>query len=178
MKSFKSAFSVTGLVLAIGASMAAGDAMAAAQTRVFFANATSYCQTSLPTFDGNVRKRPLAVQNEGTTNAFVTCSFLMQTGGTTASTPTRVDVWAQNQTAAAQDLTCTMVTGFATGTNQFVTKTVTLAANGVQNVLSWVPANFTGGVFPDGDPLSISCNLLPGVGINDSYVTFPEDVGT
>ncbi len=78
MNRINSVFSATALVLAIGASFASFDAQAVTQNRRFQANATSYCQAALPAFEGAIRKRPLAVQNEGTTNAFVTCSFTME----------------------------------------------------------------------------------------------------
>src|SRR5690606_34316104 len=32
------------------------------------------CAAALPAFEGLVRKRPRAIQNEGSTNAFVTCA--------------------------------------------------------------------------------------------------------
>lgn len=173
MNRINSVFTATGLVLAIGASLAAGDAQAVTASRILSANATSYCQTSLPVFDGQIRKRPLAVQNEGTSNAFVTCSFTRHWNSNAA---TGIQMFAQNNTSAAQSLTCTMVTGFSTGANQFVPKTVSLPAGGAQVSMSWLPADFSGGIFPD-TQYSLSCNLLPGEGLNDSYVDFVEDVG-
>ena len=48
---------------------------AAAQTTAPTAAAVDRCQPALPTFDGSIRKRPKAVQNEGTSIAFITCGF-------------------------------------------------------------------------------------------------------
>ena len=36
-----------------------------------WSNAVDTCQGSLPSFEGALRKRPLAIVNEGTSNAFV-----------------------------------------------------------------------------------------------------------
>jgi hypothetical protein len=169
-----SVFTATGLLLAFGASLAASDAQAVDAPRILSANATSYCQTALPVFDGQIRKRPLAVQNEGTSNAFVTCSFNRHWNSNAA---TEIDMYAQNNASVAQSLTCTLVAGIATGTsNQYVSKTVSLPAGGAQVIMTWLPADFSGGVFPD-TQYSMSCNLLPGVGLNDSYVSFVEFVG-
>lgn len=173
MKGFNSVSSVAGLVVSMAASIAASDANAVTSFRELSANATSYCQTALPTFDGQVRKRPLAVQNEGTSNAFITCSFTRHFNSAAA---TSITVYAQNNSAAAKDLTCTLVTGHATESNQFVAKTVNLLPGGAQKFMQWLPVDFNGGSFPDSQ-YSMTCNLLPGVGLNDSYLDFDEDVG-
>ncbi|MEP6632702.1 MAG: hypothetical protein ABJA62_00680 [Luteimonas sp.] len=173
MKSFNSVLSVSGLVVAVAASLSLGDAHAATSFRELSGNATSYCQTALPIFDGQVRKRPLAVQNEGTSNAFITCSFTRHFNAVAA---TAITMYSQNNSAAAKDLTCTLVTGHAGGPTQFVAKTVTLPADGTQKFMRWLAADFTGGTFPD-EQYSMTCNLLPGVGLNDSYLSFDEDVG-
>jgi hypothetical protein len=164
------------LALAMAAVMPAGDAGAMTKTRFYYANPTSYCQTALPVFDGNVRKRPLAVQNEGTTGAFITCSFTAQSTGLDS-----VVVLASNDGAAAATLTCTGVTsvqgGSDGGPSEYVSKTVTIAASGVAGLI-WLPDDFgMGSTIPGGGYFSVSCNLPPGVGINDSYVQFQEEVG-
>jgi len=165
--------SATGLVLVIGASLAAGDVQAVTVTRVWSANPSSYCQAALPVFEGAIRKRPLAVQNEGSTNAFITCSM---TRNYQTSSVTRFQMYAQTLSGAVTNLSCTFVAGYATGAIQSVVKTVALPANGSQGSLTWEAADFTGGVFPD-TQYNLSCNLLPGVGLNDSYLAFQEDVG-
>lgn len=151
--------------------LAAGQAGAVTQTRTFAGGPTNYCQTALPVFDGNVRKRPLAVQNEGTSNAFVTCSFNSQ------YRITSVQVYFYNS-GTTGTLNCTGVSGYNTGPNQFIPKSVSLTGGGPQGLLAWNAADFTGAPaeFPSGH-FSISCNLLPGMGVNDSYVNFIEDVG-
>jgi hypothetical protein len=164
------------LALAMAVGLPAGDASAATKTRFYYANATSYCQTALPVFDGNVRKRPLAVQNEGTTGAFITCSFTAQSTGLDS-----VVVLASNDGAATATLSCTGVTsvqgGDDGGPSEYVTKTVAIPAAGVSG-FTWLPEEFgISSTIPGGGYFSVSCNLPPGVGINDSYVRFMEEVG-
>ncbi|HST45355.1 MAG TPA: hypothetical protein VLK29_09045, partial [Luteimonas sp.] len=38
-------------------------------------NATGLCQAALPAYDGLIRKRPVAIRNEGDAAAFVSCSL-------------------------------------------------------------------------------------------------------
>lgn len=150
----------------------AGDAGAVARARLYYANATSYCQTALPVFDGQVRKRPLAVQNEGTGPAFVTCSFTAQSTGLDS-----VVLFASNDGDAAAALTCTGVTSVQGSGSQYVSKTVVIQASGKGGIV-WLPNDFgSGSTIPGGGYFSVSCNLPPGVGINDSYVRFQEEVG-
>src|SRR5690554_342572 len=62
---------------ALAVALLAAGALApqpAAALRVV-AQATAICQGALPAFETQIRKRPLALQNEGEANAFVTCSF-------------------------------------------------------------------------------------------------------
>lgn len=150
----------------------AGDAGATAQTRFYYANATSYCQTALPVFDGQVRKRPLAVQNEGNAAAFVTCSFTAQSTGLDS-----VALFASNEGATTATLSCTGVTGVQDSGSQYVSKTVTIAAAAATGLL-WVAEDFgSAQVIPGGGYFSVSCSLPPGIGLNDSYVRFQEEVG-
>lgn len=66
-------------VLAAATAGVASTASAATALREKVSNATGVCQAALPAFDGLVRKRPLAVQNESTGHAFVTCSLTTDT---------------------------------------------------------------------------------------------------
>lgn len=164
------------LSLAIGLSIS-GQASAVLQSRGFSANATSDCQSALPVFDGQIRKRPLAVQNEGSSNAFVTCSFTRQTGA--PSVPTKVYVAAFTVGGLEQSITCTFVAG--TGGSgappaDYVPKTILLDSSGQSDEMLWQAADFPGGVFPQ-DDYSVSCNLLPGVALGKSLIVFSEDIG-
>lgn len=147
---------------------------AVVQERIFQAGPTALCQSALPVFDGVIRKRPLAVQNEGSEQAFVTCSFITQ--GQIAIN--YAALWAASNDGTAKSLTCTGVTGFKSGPNQFVTRTIDLPASGIQQSVVWMPFDFVGtsGVFPSSH-FSVSCALPPGAGINQLQLLFNEDVG-
>lgn len=180
MKSFISVVSWSSLALAVGAMLAPMDADAATSPRVFRSNPAGLCQGALPAFETAIRKRPLAVQNEGASNAFVTCSFTSQ-GGTSASAtnPTSVLVYFNTISGTDTQINCTGVTGYVSGTNEFVVKATTAPASGQQTSMLWNAADFAGApeTFPSG-MFSISCNLPPGAAINDSRVSFSEEIGT
>jgi len=163
------------LALTILAVLAVNDARAGnAQTRHISGNATSFCQSALPVFDGNVRKRPLAVQNEGSGNAFVTCSFTSQ-----ATDLFDVAVFAINNTNVAVALTCTAVTGGADTVNTYNAKTISIPAFGIQGV-GWTGVDYGGGSdspIPGAGLFNVSCNLLPGVGIASASVKLLEFIG-
>lgn len=141
---------------------------------------TARCQGALPVFDTNIRKRPLAVQNESSTNAFVTCSFEFDAANAEGNSAALVDTFFVNRTGTPVDVTCTAVSGFDTGTNEYVAVTATVPvptpsdpnADDQGNIF-WTDADFTNGL---GDGLiSISCNLPAGIGINDTYVFWFAD---
>lgn len=135
-------------------------------------NATAVCQSALPAFDGLIRKRPLAVQNEGTGTAFVTCSFI----GNNATTR-RLSLYFINNSAAAQNVSCTMVDGFDTGSTNFGTKSVSVVANRANQAnIAWDAATDNANVNYS-DLVNVSCQLPPGTGINDTYNYYPQDVG-
>jgi hypothetical protein len=156
------------------AAFATADVQADTTQRFFYANATSFCQTALPVFDGNVRKRPLAVQNEGTGDAFVTCSFTGQVVELDSA-----GLYAVNNGSSDATLSCTAVTGLNDSLNEYVTKTITITASDVGGMI-WAGADFAGA--PDTIPglglFNVSCKLPPGVGIGSAYVRFQEDIGT
>lgn len=161
------------LALAAIAALSVADAHAVSRTRFVSANAASFCQTALPVFDGDVRKRPLAVQNEGASNAFLTCSFRGQ-----GEDLDYVAVFAVNNTDAAVSLTCTAVTGAVTTPNQYKPKTITIPASGIQDV-NWQGSDFGAprSTIPGLGLFNVSCNLPPGVGIARAIIKFTEDVG-
>jgi hypothetical protein len=171
--------SVATAALTLTAGLAAFSAEAVTKSRTFSSNAVALCQSALPVFDGLIRKRPLAVQNEGTSNAFVTCAFTSEDDGGVPYVTTDYTIWARSNDGVAHDLSCTGVTGHATGSNEYVVKTVNLPADGSQRALVWSGADFADHA-PTIDyfTFAASCNLSPGVGLNDTYVNFTEDVGS
>lgn len=166
----------TCMAVLIVTSAGAYSASAAAQSTIASsaANPAARCQGALPAFETAIRKRPLAVQNEGSKASFVTCSFEVDAyaaeNGVLA-----LDTYFTNTTAAPVSLTCTAVSGFAGGTNEFSSQTVSLVP-GTQTEVFWEAGDFTNGLF-DG-LISISCALPPGVGVNDTYAVWDEDDST
>ncbi|MEP6634228.1 MAG: hypothetical protein ABJA62_08450 [Luteimonas sp.] len=153
----------------------AGDAQALTRQRRFFQNATGTCQSALPVFDGQIRKRPLALQNEGTTSAFVSCSLMGP--NSSAVDIILIQVFADNSTATPVALTCTLITGLSKfGTPQSLPKTITMPANSGVNGFVWTRADNGGAPF-NNFTINVSCNLPVGTGLSGMSVTFDEDVG-
>ncbi len=172
MRHLHSILHLSSLVIA---ALATTDATAAEYIgRHIVANATSHCQTALPVFDGNVRKRPLAVQNEGDGDVFVTCSFTGQAIGLV-----QVRLYLSNANPPSQQIpvSCTAVTGHRRQANEYVTKTTVV--QGYLGQLLWNNEDFVG--TPNSIPglglFSVSCKLPPGIGIGNSTILFLENVG-
>lgn len=154
--------------------------MTAAADRQIASQAVNYCQSALPVFDGNIRKRPLAVQNEGTGTAFVTCSYPSGEGrGIGGSVTTQVWQYFINNADGDLTVNCTGVSGVTLENAQFIVKSNVVPA-GASSVLVWSAEDFAGApaVFPSHSVFSISCSLPPGAGLRQSYVNSDENVGT
>lgn len=160
----------TGFAAVTLAVAAVSSVPASAQTT--HANASqpsARCQGALPAFETQIRKRPLAVQNEGSSTSFVTCSFEFDAAESAAGAEL-VDTYFTNGTAVDKTVNCTAVTGWSGGTNEYVSLSTVVPANsaGEANPF-WLAEDFEGGGMASG-LVSISCNLPTGVGINDTYV--------
>lgn len=165
------------LPLVVAALAYSGSSTAVVRNMSTVANAASICQSALPAFDGLIRKRPLAIQNEGTSDAFVTCPMILVYSG---GNPTLAVVHTRSNDGVAHQVSCTGVSGFATGdTNQSVVKTITVNASGTQSVLSWSAGDFTGPGIEFPSPFfSLSCLLPPGTGLKQTFLNYRLDVGT
>lgn len=161
---------------ALAVALLAAGALApqpAAALRVV-AQATAICQGALPAFETQIRKRPLALQNEGEANAFVTCSFNnpgQNSGGTRIS---GVTIHLQNS-QAARTVACTGVNtsaGADASAALYATKSIQVPRDaGGSTALEFLPADFPGGGFLlPGDSINLSCNLPPGVGITSTVL--------
>jgi hypothetical protein len=148
----------------------AGEAPTVSRTTYF--NAPAHCQGALPNFEGALRKRPLALQNEGTSSAFVTCAIPTQ------GRVSGLEVYVSTHNGTSSPVTCTAVTGWKGGTNHYVPKTVETDASGEWAVFFWAPGDFVpdATAFPNGY-IALSCNLAPGTGLNDFWVYSSETVG-
>lgn len=147
--------------LAVGLAFAAGDAQAEAVPT--WASATDNCQGALPSFEGAFRKRPLGINNEGASNAFLSCGLRAPlTGGQLNG----VLVLFTNRGSAAATVNCTLVDGvalpFPGAPPVYIPKSVEIPA-GEFTVMAWGPAD------NDDQPYqipSLSCSLPPGTEIN------------
>jgi hypothetical protein len=168
----------TGIAVLTVALASAYSAPSVAQEATVHANAsqpTARCQGALPVFETMIRKRPLAVQNEGSANTFVTCSFEFDAYNAVNGEALMVDAWFTNNNAEDVTLTCTAVSGWQTGDNEYVQMSTTVVANGAeQGNLFWVGEDFAAGGLETG-LVSISCALPAGVGVNDTYVFWATD---
>jgi hypothetical protein len=94
------------------------------------ANGSGVCQAALPSYEGQIRKRPLAIQNEGTAAAFITCSpsslqyVPMQDFGH--------GVFLANNSAASVTVNCTAVMGSGGVQRQLPAGARRRAAHGVR----------------------------------------------
>lgn len=158
------------------ASLAAGVAMvpiasAAIVDRTETVMPAENCQPALPAYDGNIRKRPLAVQNEGTTIAFVTCGMK----GAFAARPINrtVSITLANTSSTPVSATCTLVDGrdLALSSPVFLPKTI-LVATSLPSVFEWTAASNEGRnfIYP-----AISCGLPPGIGISSTSRVYQYD---
>ena len=123
----------------------APEADAAPVIRDVISHGTANCQSALPVFDGNIRKRPKAVANEGASNAFVTCDF--ESTPNPMSQVAAIRVFFINRNGAATSISCTAV--FGIGDISFTpssTKTVSAAPGGGAE-LEWDAVADNGGSF-------------------------------
>lgn len=138
------------------------------------ANATAFCQGALPSFDTQIRKRPLAVANEGDAFAFVSCSIPV---GDNAVPSYQGRISVTNRGVTSVDVSCTLVDGLSESVSGrvpgYYPKTIT------------VPSN-SGGVFlwsavTPGPPFdrfqNFSCSLPPGVELNEIGNAIPPMPG-
>lgn len=133
-----------------------------------WSNAIDVCQGSLPQFDASLRKRPLAISNEGAQSSFISCSIRaplgqIEGGGTDVS---QIIVLLTNRAATAQSVSCTLVDGVSAPFPSFpaiyLPKTVEIQP-GAFAVVNWFDFETEAGRYrlPN-----LSCALPPGTEIN------------
>lgn len=166
-----SAFLVSGIGL-LG--IATADAVVV--DRSFVQNGAGTCQAALPVFDGLVRKRPLAIQNEEGSTAFVSCSLVgTHFGPTNLRVMDLVFVGLINNTGSAVAVTCTLVDGIANSVSPaFITKIVAVAP-GSSAELSWASADNGGNRFIMG--ANVQCALPFGAGVSYTGSLYKEEIG-
>lgn len=123
------------------------------------------CQAALPAYEGQTRKRPLAVVNESGSTAFVTCAFTTEEVSINVqSFRTRVS----NLSGVPATVTCTAVVGDELEDADYIAKSIELAP-GSDGELSWGTADNGGLLFAKS--IAVSCALPPFTGLNRNRVT-------
>lgn len=160
----------------LAALAAAGPAGAATTSTGKTASAPALCQPALPTYDGLIRKRPLAVQNEGNSAAFVSCALIGDTNAVSGTS--RVFLYLINNNAAPATIACTLVNSHAGGVFATFPKSVEVAGNspGGAASLEWTSEDNGGSAFSRWT--SISCNLPAGTGIGHLGAYQEVNIGT
>jgi hypothetical protein len=162
------------LTAGFGLIFASNAAVAATSPRAFNQNATGFCQPALPVFDGQIHKRPLALQNEGAASAFVSCAFMSPAYGLGVK---EILLYADNNTSSDVVMSCTLVTGISKfGVPTYIPRSILISAhNG--DTFDWTIVD-NGGVNFNNYALSASCNLPPGTGLSFSQIFYDVDIGT
>lgn len=140
-------------------------------------NANNMCNGSLPSFEGALRKRPLAIANEGSAPAFVSCSA---PNGYNAAENRDVVATFVNRGATTATVNCTMVDGLAAEHATlnpelpppgYYPKSVDINPGAV-GVMLWTPADEGVAAFTVYG--NLNCSLPPGVEINLVGVDYYE----
>jgi len=149
------------LALLVSTAMAPAEAIG----RSTFQNAVGACNGALPGFEGSLRKRPLAIANEGTSNAIVSCTLAIDQ--TQSEGNAIVGVVLINRSAQLVAVSCTFVDGSAPEVPGAILPTyyienIALSA-GQGSSLFWEAADH--GLTEFSVLGSASCSLPPGVEI-------------
>jgi hypothetical protein len=133
----------------------------------------NYCQPALPAHDGLIRTRPLAIQNVGATNAFVTCSMPTEIAllEPAARTGSFVITLANKGAAPVLQMTCTAVAGSDGESTQTIARQASVTSAGPAH-LSWFAGDFAKGAMPE--LVSFSCLLPPGGAITATRLTMKD----
>jgi len=151
-----------------------GQAGAVTINRHHFSHGTASCQAALPVFDGNIRKRPLAIANEGNSNAFVTCDTDNVNDAASGARFHLIVLAFVNRSSQPVTVSCTLVDGVSYGLPLYFPKmTGPIAVNAV-GTLAWFPSDNGGSKF--GVPAT-SCDLPPGVEIAVVGFFYDEEIG-
>lgn len=135
------------------------------------AHGSGACQAALPNYEGQIRKRPLALQNEGGQLAFVSCSPVSLLGSPLHGIGHGLTL--ANLTAADITVTCPAVNGPPLGAT-YMPKSVTVPA-AAHATLSWLAADGVDELNMYGT--SFSCAIPPGIGVHQVNTRQVVDIG-
>jgi hypothetical protein len=151
----------------LGLAMGMASPVTYAGSALVAANGANSCSGTLPAYQTQLRARPLALKNEGSSAAFVSCSF---ESGYAFSSGKDFGAYIINTGASDADVSCTGVDGldatlaaaFMAPAPVFVSKSATIPAGGAASLFFFVPADFPTLTGFNG----MTCLLPPGVGIS------------
>ena len=138
-------------LLALLAASAAPDA-AAMPSRTRHISATAVCEAPLPIYDATLRKRPVAIANEGTSPIFISCALPTDHSGGVATSEVRVLFASRVQ----RTVNCTIVAGVDSDLYR-EGRSVVVPAAGVASI-QWNGIDKRGVA----GAISLSCTLPPG----------------
>lgn len=127
------------------------------------ANASGPCNGALPAYEGALRKRPLAIRNEGGSDAFVSCS--LQSDGGQNPGYDDVVIYLVNRNASSVAVDCTLVSGGVAEIGfepTYHPQTLGIPANAAGGML-WRATDFELETFHY--TVNATCKLPPGVEI-------------
>lgn len=166
--------------LACGAALSAlpAAAPAAEVLRYDFQGAASICQPASALYATSLRARPLALANEGTTPAFVSCALRgdPRPGGRGAM-KVLVEVGAIGELVGT--VTCTFVDGHEQGGTTsavYRTKSAIVSPLARGATLTWQPSEIAGAPEHIFRP-ALQCKLGPKTALHYLSLTYDEDIG-
>jgi hypothetical protein len=151
------------LIALMSTGLAAAALCAAPAHASDWSNAVDVCQGSLPSFEGTLRKRPLAIANEGSSPSFISCSIRAPLDSEGVAS---IIVRFANRSAAGRVFSCTLVDGVAEPSAYppvYQPKSIVLGVSSIET-LTWHFEADNGGEYyriPN-----LNCSLPPGVEIN------------
>lgn len=113
---------------AIAAALASGHADAAT-ARAHYISATAVCSGPLPVYDNQLKRRPLGILNQGTTNVFISCSVPSDYEGDTASDFNFLRIYFRSF-GAGGNIACTLNAGNRIDGSGSVALSTTIGAGG------------------------------------------------
>ena len=160
-------------LVAVTAATASMPAEAVLASRFRVETAARVCQGALPQFAGTLRARPLAIRNEGTEMAYVSCGWETSING--SQPVTSVGLRLTNPTATPVYASCTMVHGWFAAPTAVVyfPRTVLLDPAETENI-TWSADQLPGGLLTRP---SVSCALPPGIELRYLNTLFQSEVG-
>jgi hypothetical protein len=168
--------SAPALFATLGLALLEPAAQADTTSRTEVQLAAGACQAALPAYEGQIRKRPLALQNEGTASAFVTCALASPGYGNAEGFANLVALAVINVGGAPATLNCTLVDARNLFNDPvYLPKSIAIPTGGNASLLQWTSSENGGELFAFP---AISCNLPVGVGINATLRVYAEEIGT